>query len=233
MKISLDNITKYADFDKKKDARLRNISFDVEQGEFVSIHVKTSKEKRALSELFELDTFGAEGKLTLDGRDVGKLRPKRLSRLRSENIGYIYSEPNLIGHTNVYKNATLPLKYRRDIRDDQPELYEYAMTQCGFSEKEADELKNRPARELDFIAAFKTALARAVINDPDVLVAEEPTDDLSEAEAGEVLGLLTKQNALGRTLIVITSDWYTANWADRIIKIRDGAIEEEIITDLV
>ena len=75
MKISLDNITKYADFDKKKDARLRNISFDVEQGEFVSIHVKTSKEKRALSELFELDTFGAEGKLTLDGRDVGKLRP--------------------------------------------------------------------------------------------------------------------------------------------------------------
>ena len=107
------------------------------------------------------------------------------------------------------------------------------MTQCGISEKEADELKNRPARELDFIAAFKTALARAVINDPDVLVAEEPTDDLSEAEAGEVLGLLTKQNALGRTLIVITSDWYTANWADRIIKIRDGAIEEVIITDLV
>ena len=233
MKISLDSITKYADLDKKKDARLRNVSFEAEQGEFVSIHVKTSKEKRALNELFELDMFGAEGKVTLDGRDIGKLKPRRLSKLRRENVGYVYSEPNLIQHMSVYKNATLPLKYRHDISDDYPALYKYAMTQCGFSEKAADELKNKPAKELDFIAAFKTALARAVINDPDILVAEEPTDELSGTEAGEVLGLLTKQNVLGRTLILITSDWYTANWADRIIKIRDGAIEEEIRTNLV
>ena len=199
---------------------LRGVDLEIESGEFVAIMGPSGSGKSTLMHILGCLDRPSSGTYFLDGRDVSRLRDRELSRLRATRIGFVFQTFNLIHQCDVLENVELPFLYQtvrgREIRRRARE----AVDRVGLGPR----AHHRPA-ELSGGEMQRAAIARAIVVAPLLILADEPTGNLDTQTSEEILKLFRDLNRGGATLAVVTHDREVAGRADRIISLRDGALD--------
>ena len=220
--ISLRGVHKHYGYGTARLHVLKGIDFDVRAGEFLAIMGASGSGKSTLLNILGCLDRPTEGEYLLAGDDVSRLPDDRLSLLRNERIGFIFQSFNLIPQLTVLENVEVPLLYSRGrFKDRRKRCAEY-LEAVGLSHR----LHHRPA-QLSGGECQRVAIARALVNDPAMLLADEPTGNLDSKTGREILDLIGELHRQGRTVLVITHDREVASRAQRRIGIRDGLTHEE------
>jgi putative ABC transport system ATP-binding protein len=206
----------------KEVVALDSISVRIERGTFVAVMGRSGSGKSTLLNLIGCLDFPTSGKILLDGRDTGALDDRAQSRLRNRMIGFLFQSFNLIPQMTVRENIETALVYGDRPEAEWRERSEGLLERLGILERAS----HKPG-ELSGGEAQRAALARALVNGPELLLADEPTGNLDSRTGEEVLGLLTELPAEGRTLVLVTHDPAIAERADRVISLSDGRLESD------
>lgn len=199
-----------------------NISCTINNGEFVAIVGKSGSGKSTLLNLLAgLDTVSS-GQILFDGVDIGRFNANQLANHRLKNIGIIFQSFNLVFSKTALENVTLPLVFAGINANERKNKATAVLTQMGL----ADRIHHK-VNELSGGEAQRVAIARALVNNPEVILADEPTGNLDSATSDEILNVLLKLHNDGKTIVMITHDTEIAEQvADRILTIKDGALSE-------
>ena len=220
--LKVDNLTKIYGKDTTKVIALDHISFSVEKGEFVAIVGASGSGKSTLLHLIGGVDRPSSGKVFIDGKDIFNFNDDKLAIFRRRQVGLIYQFYNLIPILNVEENITLPLSL--DNREIDKEKLNDMLKLLGLQNRRLH-LPN----ELSGGQQQRTSIGRALITNPTIILADEPTGNLDSKSSDEIVALLKKSNKeLNQTIIMITHNMEIAKVADRIIKIEDGKIVEEV-----
>ncbi len=220
--LKVENLTKIYGKDTTKVIALDDVSFSIEKGEFVAIVGASGSGKSTLLHIIGGVDRPTSGKVYIDGKDIFKLDDDKLAIFRRRQVGLIYQFYNLIPILNVEENIALPLSLdNREI--DKEELNEM-LKLLGLQNR-----KKHLPNELSGGQQQRTSIGRALITKPTIILADEPTGNLDSKSSDEIVTLLKKSNKdLKQTIIMITHNMEIAKYADRIIKIEDGKIVEEV-----
>mgnify|MGYP004584234109 FL=1 len=220
--LRVDNLTKIYGKDTTKVVALDHVSFTVEKGEFVAIVGASGSGKSTLLHLIGGVDRPTSGKVYIDGKDIFKFNDDKLAIFRRRQVGLIYQFYNLIPILNVEENITLPLAL--DNREVDKERLASLLKLLGLENR-----KNHLPNELSGGQQQRTSIGRAIITNPTIILADEPTGNLDSKSSDEIVVLLKKSNKeLNQTIIMITHNMEIAKVADRIIKIEDGKIVSEV-----
>ncbi|MFZ5637352.1 MAG: ABC transporter ATP-binding protein [Pseudomonadota bacterium] len=197
------------------------LSLTIGKGEFVAIVGPSGSGKSTLMNLMGLLDRPDSGEYVLDGRPVHGLSDNELAGLRNGFIGFVFQSYHLLPKTTALENVQLPLLYanRKDFRS----LGEAALAEVGLSDR-----MSHYASELSGGQQQRVAIARALVNQPKILLADEPTGNLDKAASDEILGLFRKQHARGTTIVLVTHDADVAGQAERVITVSGGAIVGDV-----
>ena len=220
--LKVDNLTKIYGKDSTKVVALDHISFSVEKGEFVAIVGASGSGKSTLLHLIGGVDRPSSGKVFIDGKDIFNFNDDKLAIFRRRLVGLIYQFYNLIPILNVEENITLPLSL--DNRDVDKEKLNDMLKLLGLENR-----RNHLPSELSGGQQQRTSIGRALMTNPTIILADEPTGNLDSKSSDEIVALLKKSNKeLNQTIIMITHNMEIAKVADRIIKIEDGKIVTEV-----
>ena len=221
--IDCKNLTKTYTTGGVETHALENVSFSIAKGEFVSIIGPSGSGKSTLMHILGALDTPTSGEYFLDGHEVSKLNDDELSDLRRNKIGFIFQSFNLLPRTTVLRNVMLPLLYTNTTKKEREERARQCLQYAGMEESKFMNLSN----QLSGGQMQRTAIARSLINDPSIILADEPTGNLDTKTSHLVMDALKELNQKGHTIILITHELDGANYANRIIHIRDGAIEKD------
>jgi putative ABC transport system ATP-binding protein len=199
---------------------LKNISFSIKEGEFVSIMGPSGSGKSTLMHILGALDTPTEGKYIFDGMDVTLLSDEELAQIRKKKIGFVFQSFNLLPRATVLRNIALPLVYAEIDPKKREELAKKAAVQAGLDEDRFYHLSN----QLSGGQMQRVAIARALVNDPSLILADEPTGNLDSKTGDVVLQTFKELNLKGKTIIMITHEPYVAQHARRVIHILDGKI---------
>jgi putative ABC transport system ATP-binding protein len=225
--IELQNVTKVYQTGSISVAALRGVSITIDSGEYVAIVGPSGSGKSTLMHILGcLDTPTA-GTFHLAGQDVSNMSEEALAEVRNRRIGFVFQQFNLLASMTAWQNVELPLAYAGVHRGERKERAMAALTKVGL----AGRVQHRPG-ELSGGQQQRVAVARALVTEPDLILADEPTGNLDSVSADDVLGLMNELHEAGRTLVLITHDVGVASAAGRVIGIRDGLVTEHDTRDL-
>ncbi|SCI96411.1 Macrolide export ATP-binding/permease protein MacB [uncultured Clostridium sp.] len=222
--IQLKGIQKYYKVGKEKLHVLKSINLSIKQGEFVMIMGKSGSGKTTLLNILGfLDKFD-EGSYLFQGEDVTNLSENKRSIFRNTNIGFVFQQFNLVETLNIYQNVELPMIYNNKYsKEERKERIEKNLELVGL----LDKAKQRPL-QLSGGQQQRIAIARALVNDPQIIFADEPTGALDSDTGIEIMNLLKKLNNQGKTIIMVTHDADLTEYATKLIKLKDGVIIEGV-----
>ncbi|MDI6896888.1 ABC transporter ATP-binding protein [Methanocella conradii] len=201
---------------------LKGINLDIKRGEFISIMGPSGSGKSTLMNLIGLLDRPDSGQLVINERDTSTLNDVELSHLRGKEIGFIFQTFNLVARMTALKNVELPM-----IFQGKPQAYRSAIAKKYLEEVGlGDRLSHRP-NELSGGQRQRVAIARSLVNDPSILLADEPTGNLDAKTGEEIMRLFVDLNKKGRTIVMVTHNPDVAQFSQRIIRLKDGAILEE------
>jgi len=220
--IEVENLWKTYDMGQEQVNALRGVDMKIEEGEYVAIMGPSGSGKSTLMNLIGCLDTPSRGVYRLNGTPVADLNDDELARIRNKEIGFVFQTFNLLPRATALHNVELPLIYNGTPRETRRENAERAMTIVGL----ADRMTHKP-NELSGGQRQRVAVARALVNNPSILLADEPTGNLDTSTGMEIMGLLADLHKSGNTLIVVTHEYDIAKFADRIIFLRDGQIEKE------
>jgi len=203
-------------------AALDGASLRIDPGEFVAITGTSGSGKSTLMHLIGCLDTPTSGRVTVAGEDISKAGSDRLARLRNRSIGFVFQAFNLLPRLDVQKNIELPLVYAGTRRAERGQRARDAAAKVNLS----DRLTHRPS-QLSGGQCQRVAIARALVNDPALILADEPTGNLDSTNGAEVLQLLGELHKLGRTIVLVTHDPAVAARAARVIEMRDGRIVKD------
>lgn len=201
---------------------LRALSIEIEAGEYIAIMGASGSGKSTLMNILGCLDRPTSGVYRLDGRDVAQMEDDDLSEVRREKIGFVFQAFNLISQLNTIENVEVPLFYHGVHRKDRERLAIERLEQVGLG----DRLTHRPS-ELSGGEQQRVAIARALINNPSVIMADEPTGNLDSKTGQAILELLDGLHQKGMTILVVTHDPRIADHCQRTIVLRDGEIESD------
>lgn len=217
--IALRNIGKtYTSGALSVDA-LRNVSLDIRIGEYVAITGPSGSGKSTLMHILGCLDIPSTGTYLLAGDDVSNMDETQLAHIRNRRIGFVFQRFHLMAQMSALRNVELPLQYSDVPPEDQRDLAVAALARVGH----ADRVDHRPG-ELSGGQQQRVAVARALVTEPDLILADEPTGNLDSVASADVLALLDEVNAAGRTIVLITHEPDVAARANRIIQVRDGNV---------
>jgi putative ABC transport system ATP-binding protein len=199
---------------------LKDVSFKVKDGEFVAITGPSGSGKSTLMHIIGALDTPTSGQYLLDGIDVSTLSDDKLAEIRNSKIGFVFQAFNLLSRATVLRNVALPLVYANIPKLKREEMAKRALVQAGLDESRFYHLSN----QLSGGQMQRVAIARSLVNDPSILLADEPTGNLDSKTGDIVLATFQELNKKGRTIILITHEPYVAEHADRIIMVKDGKI---------
>ncbi|SCH75682.1 ABC transporter ATP-binding protein [Romboutsia sp. 1001713B170207_170306_H8] len=216
--IKLQNIKKYYKVGKEKVQILKSLDLSIQKGEFVMIMGKSGSGKTTLLNILGfLDKFD-EGDYLFNNENVSKLNENQRSVFRNKNIGFIFQQFNLIDSLNIYQNVELPLIYNKSNKKENRNIVEKCLSDVGLLEK-----INQFPKQLSGGQQQRIAIARALVNDPQIIFADEPTGALDSETSKEIMELLRELNYNGKTIIMVTHDQDLTKYATKVITLKDGA----------
>jgi len=222
--IECKNLTKIYRNGDVETAALKGVSFRIEKGEFVSIIGPSGSGKSTLMHILGALDSPTDGQYFLDGRDVSKFSEDELSDLRRDKIGFVFQAFNLLPRTKVLRNVMLPLVYTGTSMKEREARAKEALKYAGMEDDKFGNLSN----QLSGGQMQRVAIARALINNPSIILADEPTGNLDTKTSHVVMQTFRELNEKGHTIIIITHEKEIAELTDRIISVRDGVIEKDV-----
>jgi putative ABC transport system ATP-binding protein len=220
--ILVEDLWKVYQLETQEVEALRGVSFGIERGEFLAIMGPSGSGKSTLMNLLGCLDTPSRGTYELNGKLVSAMSEDELANIRNREIGFVFQVFNLLPRASAFHNVELPLIYsgvKKNVRQEKARL---ALEKVEMKPR----MTHKPA-ELSGGERQRVAIARALVNEPSLLLADEPTGNLDSRTGREILGLFHKIHAQGNTIIMVTHDREVANQAQRIIHIRDGQIEKD------
>jgi len=215
--IKITDLEKYYATEEVRTVALNKLSFNVQQGEFVAIMGPSGCGKSTLLNILGLLDDPDGGSFLFDGVEVANYNESKRSQLRKHNIGFVFQSFNLIDELTVYENVELPLIYTKVPPSERKARVEEVLEKMQIMHRR----KHFP-QQLSGGQQQRVAVARAVINNPKIILADEPTGNLDSSNGNEVMDLLTELNAAGTTIIMVTHSEHDAKYSHRIIRMLDG-----------
>ena len=219
--IKAENLTKTYRTDEIETTALNGLSLEVEQGEFVAIMGPSGCGKSTLLNIMGLLDSPTDGSYQFLGEETAGFSERDRARMRKGNIGFIFQSFNLIDELTVFENAELPLQYLGLNASKSKEKVEKALEEMGMMLR-----RNHFPNQLSGGQQQRAAIARAVVTEPKLILADEPTGNLDSGHGEEVMNLLKSLNEQGATIVMVTHSPVDAEYADRIIQLKDGMIAE-------
>jgi len=217
--IELIDVWKIYDLGHVKVEALRGLNLKIFKGEFVAIKgMSGSGKSTAVNQIGCLD-IPTQGTIYLDGHNISKLSESHLAQIRGKKIGFIFQQFNLISTLTAFENITLPMIFQGKSQEEREKRGESLLDTVHLSDR-----KNHKPGELSGGQQQRVAIARALVNDPDVILADEPTGALDSRTGLSVLKFLEELHESGKTIIMVTHDENLAKFADRIVILSDGQI---------
>ncbi len=204
-------------------AALSDVSFHINDGEFVAVTGPSGSGKSTLLNILSFLDRPSSGEYEFAGKKIDELSDRELAQVRNKKMGFVFQSFNLLGRSTVFENVEMPLIYDQKVpASRRKEMVEKAVSSVGLAEKlhvEAGKLSGGQKQ--------RVAIARALVNSPSVIFADEPTGNLDSASGAQVMEILSKLHHDGHTIILVTHETYTAEFADRILHMKDGKLASD------
>lgn len=220
--IEIKDVKKIYEMGDEKLYALHGVTFEIEKNEYVAIMGPSGSGKSTLMNIIGCLDTPTSGEYTLNGKQVSEMDDNELAHIRNKEIGFVFQTFNLLGRSDALHNVELPLIYSGISRSVRIQKAEEALVSVGLG----DRMKHKP-NELSGGQRQRVAVARALVNNPSILLADEPTGNLDTKTGIEIMALLSDLSQKGNTIIIVTHEEEVAKHANRIIKIRDGIIESD------
>jgi putative ABC transport system ATP-binding protein len=202
---------------------LKGIDLEINKGEYVALMGPSGSGKSTLMNLLGCLDTPTSGSYILNGKDVSKMHDDELAEIRNKEIGFVFQTFNLLPRTTALDNVALPMVYAGFSKSERKVRAEEVLNQVGL----ADRMDHQP-NQLSGGQRQRVAVARALVNNPSIILADEPTGNLDSKTSEEIMKLFGDIHKLGNTVIVVTHEEEVAAYAHRIIRLRDGLIESDI-----
>jgi putative ABC transport system ATP-binding protein len=220
--LSLNEVTKVYRAGSLEVAALRGVTLDVQPGEYVAVMGPSGSGKSTLMHIIGCLDVPSAGSYHLAGEDVSRMSENDLAEVRNRRIGFVFQQFNLLASMTAWSNVALPLAYAGVNRTERRERAEAALGRVGL----ADRVGHRPG-ELSGGQQQRVAVARALVTEPALILADEPTGNLDSTSTADVLNLFDELHEAGRTVVLITHEHDVAARAGRIVRLRDGLITDD------
>ncbi|CAM3970618.1 MULTISPECIES: ABC transporter ATP-binding protein [Flavobacterium] len=220
--ININKLSKVFQTEEVETKALNEVSIAINQGEFVTIMGPSGSGKSTLLNIVGLLDSASTGSYQLLGQEMLGLKEQERAKVRKQNIGFVFQNFNLIDELSVYDNIELPLIYNNVAASERKKKVEIIAERLGISHR----LKHYP-QQLSGGQQQRVAVARALINDPKIILADEPTGNLDSKNGNEVMELLTDLHAQGATILMVTHSDYDASFSQKTIIMKDGMVLSE------
>jgi putative ABC transport system ATP-binding protein len=224
--IEIDSIIKTYKNEGLETNVLKGVSISVDEGDYVSIIGPSGSGKSTLMTILGCLNQTTSGTYLLDGEEVGELRDSELSRIRNEKIGFVFQAFHLLPGVSAFDNVMMPLIYCNKTPADAKERVNQVLIRVGLEHR----MSHTPG-QLSGGEQQRVTIARSLINDPKIILADEPTGNLDSKNGAEIMSVFDHLNAEGRTIIIITHDPIVSEHARRILTLRDGQIVSDKINE--
>jgi len=222
MLIDIRDITKVYEMGEEKVHALSGVSLAVDRAEYVAIMGPSGSGKSTLMNLIGCLDTPTSGSYVLNGKEVARMSDDELAAVRNQEIGFVFQTFNLLPRTSALQQVELPLVYGGLSRRDRRERAIKALKSVGLGDR-----MNHQPNEMSGGQRQRVAIARALINDPSILLADEPTGNLDSATGAEIMALFDELNSKGNTIVVVTHEEDIAAHARRIVRLLDGKIRDD------
>ncbi len=229
--IKVENLTKQYENEGVITEVLFGLNFEIKKGEFVAMMGPSGSGKSTLMHILGFLDKLTTGKYLFEGQDVSELDEDQLAEMRGNKIGFVFQAFNLLPRTTVLENVMMPLVYTKMSKEDRVSRSEKAIESVGLTHR-----INNLSNQLSGGEKQRVAIARALVNDPSIIFADEPTGNLDSKSGLQVMKILQDLNIKhGHTIILVTHEKYTAEHAERILRMKDGLIvsDEKVATRLM
>ena len=220
--ITLEKLTKVYRTDDIETAALNEVSFQIKKGEFVSIMGPSGCGKSTLLNLLGMLDKPESGSYQFNGQEIATLKEKDRAKIRKKHIGFVFQNFNLIDELSVFENVELPLIYNNISEKDRKIQVDKILERIGIAHR-----ANHYPQQLSGGQQQRVAVARALVNRPDLILADEPTGNLDSSNGNEVMELMCELNEAGTTIIMVTHSAHDASYSSRIINLLDGQVISE------
>lgn len=224
--IHLKNIRKSYFMGKMELEVLKAIALDINRNEYVALMGPSGSGKSTLMNIIGCLDTATSGTYILNGHDISQTEDNRLAEIRNKEIGFVFQQFNLLPRLTALENVALPLVYAGMGKKGRTEKAKHVMEQVSLS----DRSHHRP-NELSGGQCQRVAIARALVNDPSIILADEPTGNLDTKTSYEIMEIFNKIHAGGNTIVLVTHEEDIANHAHRIVRLRDGIVESDKINE--
>lgn len=221
--ILVENLSKVYELGKTQVKALCGVTFDVKKNEFIAIMGPSGSGKSTLMNLIGCLDTPTEGKYLLNGKLVSAMTENELAHIRNREIGFVFQVFNLLPRATAFRNVELPLIYKGARKKEREDKVRKALALVDMKER----MTHRPP-ELSGGERQRVAIARALVNEPSLLLADEPTGNLDSKTGQEILNLFHRLHERGNTIIIVTHDSNVAQQTERILFLKDGRLEREV-----